>query len=297
MMPLREGVGASTVVLPPGNWLLLIDFLCQQFPAIPRESWAQRMQDGLVCNSDGIPLGSESPYRAHSSVHYYRAVANETRIPFEARILFQDDCLIAVDKPHFLPVMPAGKYLQETLLVRLKRETGIETLSPIHRLDRDTAGIVLFCINPAQRGHYQALFQRRAVRKIYQAIAPNCPDGILPVTRRSRLAESGNFMQMHEVDGPWNAETRVSLLRKGLHNSLYQLEPVTGKKHQLRVHMQALGIPLLNDNIYPVFRSERFDCLQDPLQLLASDIEFTDPISGHKRHFSSQQTLAAEALL
>ncbi len=291
--PNRDGVGASSIALPAGTWMLMIDFLVHQFPAIARDEWLQRMQRGDVLDADGNALSPASGYRANSKIFYYRNLPAEPRIPFDEVVLYQDDCLIAVDKPHFLPVTPAGRYLQETLLVRLKKSLGIDTLTPMHRIDRDTAGLVLFTIQPSTRNLYQTMFRERTVSKIYEAIAPWRPSLILPTVHRSRLIESDAFMQMQETDGEPNAETMIELLEVKGDLARYRLHPVSGQKHQLRVHMSVLGIPIVNDRIYPhLYPDEGAD--QDyskPLQLLAKSIRFTDPLSGKLHQFESRQQL------
>ncbi len=290
-LPVRDGVSASTVTLPAGSWSTLLDFLCHKFNGISREIWLARMQQGLVIDSSGKPLGAESVFQAHSIVYYYRALEQETPIPFEAQILFQDEYIIAVDKPHFLPVMPAGKYLQETLLVRLKRKTGIDDLTPMHRLDRETAGVMIFIIKPETRGAYQSLFLNKRVQKKYQAIAPFNQQLRLPITHKSRLQVSEHFMRMQEVVGTPNSETHIELIEHYHGLGRYALTPVTGKKHQLRMHMAALGIPIVNDQIYPEYTASEIESFENPLQLLASEIAFTDPILGCAREFHSNKIL------
>jgi tRNA pseudouridine32 synthase/23S rRNA pseudouridine746 synthase len=294
--PDRDGVGASSVALPAGTWVLLLDFLAHHFPSIARDEWLQRMQRGDVIDADGNVLTADSRYRANSRIFYYRNLPAEPRIPFDEVVLYQDACMVVVDKPHFLPVTPAGRYLQETLLVRLKRKLGIDTLSPMHRIDRDTAGLVLFTIQPSMRNLYQTLFRERAVSKIYEAIAPWRPSLILPTVRHSRLIESSVFMQMQEVMGEPNAETMIELLEVKGDLARYRLHPVSGQKHQLRVHMSALGIPIVNDRIYPHLYPDEGDKgeHQDysrPLQLLAKSIRFTDPLSGRLHQFESRRHL------
>ena len=188
--PARDGVGASCVALPPGTWPTILDFLAQRFPNVARAEWSARMLRGDVLDAHGDRIAPDSAYRPHAKIHYYRSLPAETPIPFAATVLYQDDYLVVADKPHFLPVTPAGRYLQETLLVRLKRQLGIDTLAPMHRLDRETAGLVLFTIRPETRDRYQALFRERAVVKRYQAIAPWRPDLSLPLVYRSRLVQS-----------------------------------------------------------------------------------------------------------
>ena len=291
MLPLRDGVAASSVTLPASGWEYLIDFLCDKFPTIAREVWLARMSQGLVTDGLGNILNSDAVFQAHSVVRYYRALEYEIPIPFEAHILFQDEYLLVVDKPHFLPAVPAGKYLQETLLVRLKKKTGIDDLAPMHRIDRETAGIMLFVIKPETRGAYQSLFQNKLVKKQYHAIARYREDLNLPLTYRSCMQESDHFMRMQEISGQANSETRIELLEQNNSIAKYLLKPLTGKKHQLRVHMAALGMPILNDQIYPNYIATEVESFEKPLQLLAKSIEFTDPISGQQRVFQSNKEL------
>ncbi|MGB6054591.1 MAG: pseudouridine synthase [Burkholderiaceae bacterium] len=292
--PDRDGVGPSCVALPPGNWPTVLDFLETRFPHVTRMQWLARLRRGDVLDADGTPLAPDSRYRPHAKIHYYRDLPAEPKIPFEAAVLFQDDYLVVADKPHFLPVTPSGRYLQETLLVRLKRRLGIPTLAPMHRLDRETAGLVLFTIQPKTRDRYQALFRERAVIKRYEAIAPWRADLPLPCVYQSRLQQSAAFMRMEEVAGAPNAHTAIERLE--IHGELarYALLPATGQKHQLRVHLNALGIPILHDRIYPTHAPQPDDGAEDyrrPLQLLARTLEFVDPVSGQWRRFESRLRL------
>jgi tRNA pseudouridine32 synthase/23S rRNA pseudouridine746 synthase len=294
----RNGVGASCVGTPPGEFASLLDFLTQRFPTIAPQEWAARMARGDVLNADGQPFAPHAPYPAASKVYYFRALPRERPIPFTAQVLFEDELIVVADKPHFLPVVPSGKYLQETLLVRLKQQLGIDTLAPAHRIDRDTAGLVLFTKQSATRGAYQALFRQRRVQKVYEAIAPFNPAMRFPHTRQSRLQESAEFMCMQEVAGEPNAFTTIELLEVRGSQARYRLLPTTGQRHQLRVHMNALGLPIANDQIYPTLLPEVPDDdaawqarYAQPLKLLAKAIAFTDPISGQTRAFTSLRTL------
>ena len=250
------------------------------------------MHDGLVVDEHGVPVTPQRSYQAHVRVYYYRAVPLEGRIPFDEVVLFQDEHLVVADKPHFLPVQPSGNYLQETLLVRLKQQLGISTLVPLHRIDRDTAGLVLFSVQRETRALYHALFSQRQVSKIYQAIAPWRTELKLPLTRQSRIVEANHFMLQHEGDGPVNAVTHIDVLQVQGALARYELRPVTGKRHQLRVHMAALGLPILNDGLYPTLTPQGQHDYEKPLQLLAKSIAFTDPVSGQPRQFESARQLA-----
>jgi tRNA pseudouridine32 synthase / 23S rRNA pseudouridine746 synthase len=293
--PTRDGVGPSSVTLPGmvAAWPCVIDFLSARFTGIPRNVWAGRMAEGRVIDQHGAAISVTTPAVPHTKIFYYRDIISEPRIPFDEVVLFQDAHLVVADKPHFLPVIPSGRYVQETLLTRLKRRLKLDTLSPIHRIDMDTAGLVVFCIQPATRDAYHRLFRERDVTKIYEAIAPCNPRLALPLTRRTRLAESAQFMQMHEVPGEPNAETHVELLVAQGAWARYRLHPHTGQKHQLRAHMAALGLPIVNDRLYPVMQpfAEPPD-YSAPLQLLARTIAFTDPVTGEPRRFESQRRLA-----
>jgi len=291
-LPTRDGVGPSCVALPPGRWPTIAEFLVQRFAAIPRATWETRMRTGEVVDEHGVPVTEARPYEARLRIYYYRSLEAERRIPFDEIILFQDAHLLAVDKPHFLPVTPVGKYVQESLLVRLKRKLGLDHLAPLHRIDRETAGVVLFSVQPATRGIYHALFAERRIAKHYEAIVPWRDDAVLPAVRRSRLADDDHFMRMREVAGEPNAETHFELLehRDGL--ARLRLAPVTGRRHQLRVHCAALGLPILNDSIYPELLPEGEEDFERPLQLLAKALSFCDPVSGMVREFASKRTLA-----
>ena len=291
-LPTKNGVGPSCVGLPAGNWRSITDFLVERFPAITREVWLERMAHQLVMDEFGGLVTPERPYPGPMRIYYYRAVDVEARIPFEEAVLYQDDHLVVADKPHFLPVTPSGHYLQETLLVRLKKRLGIDTLIPIHRIDRETAGLVLFSTQPDERNAYQALFRDHAVTKHYEAIAPWRQNLTWPITRKSRIIEDEPFFRQREVPGQPNSETHMDVIEKSGGLARYALSPVTGKKHQLRVHMNALDLPILNDRMYPPVAETPDDDYRLPLQLLAKSIAFTDPVTGQARHFQSQRTLA-----
>ncbi|WP_289539030.1 pseudouridine synthase [Pseudomonas sp. SO81] len=281
-------VRPSYLHLPAGNWPTVLDCLCARFPQISRDTWLQRMARGLVLDDQDRPLGPEAAYREALRVQYFREIENERKIPFQARIVYQDQHLLVADKPHFLPVMPAGDYAEETLLTRLVRETGNPHLAPLHRIDRHTAGLVLFSAEPASRGAYQALFRERRIDKRYQAIAPALPQHQFPLRRHSRLEKGEPFFRMCEVDGAPNSETLLEVLERNGELWRYRLFPVTGKQHQLRVHMAALGAPICNDTFYPQLNDEKgVDDFERPLKLLAHSLEFADPLSGEARRFES----------
>jgi tRNA pseudouridine32 synthase/23S rRNA pseudouridine746 synthase len=291
-LPTQNGVGPSCVALPPGSWETISDFLRERFQAIPATTWQARMQRGDVVDEHGVAVTPVRPYQAGLRLYYYRSIDDEPRVPFDEIVLFQDAWLVVADKPHFLPVTPGGKYLQETLLVRLKRRLGIDTLAPLHRLDRETSGVVVFAVRPDTRGAYQALFAQRQVTKHYEAIAPWRPELSFPLTHRSRLVQDDHFLRMREVPGEANAETLIELLAVQGSVARYRLTPLTGRTHQLRVHCAALGMPIVGDRMYPALLPADSDDHARPLQLLARSIAFADPFSGQSRRFDSARELA-----
>lgn len=296
----RDGVGASQVHCPEGDWATVFAFLCERFTFVNAQEWAQRFESNSILNAAGLPLTLGSIYVAKQVVFYFRTIANEPHLPYQETVLYQDEHLVVADKPHFLPVIPSGQYVQETLLVRLKRKLKLPDLVPLHRIDRDTAGVVLFAVQPSERGAYHALFREGNISKTYQALAPYSEllaKSALPFSMINRLETAANFMQMQVVEGVANAHTDVLCVeRLGEHPSLarYTLQPRTGKRHQLRVHMLGLGVPIMGDGIYPEFLPERDISLigHAPLQLLAQSVSFTDPITRQLRGFQSQRSLS-----
>ncbi|EJN06919.1 pseudouridine synthase [Herbaspirillum sp. YR522] len=293
-LPDRDGLAPSYFWLQPGPWTCMLDFLCQRYDAVSAEAWRSRMQRGEVRNQHGECLQPDSPYRVGDCIFYYRELAQpEAVIPVQEHILHLDEHVLVADKPHFLPVIPTGRFVQQTLLVRLKKTTGLKHLVPIHRLDRETAGVIVFSHRPETRGKYQSMFQQRTMQKVYEAIAPLRPGLALPLLHRSRMEEiPGQFFRMHEVDGEPNAETRISLIEPRGQWGLYRLEPVTGRRHQLRVHMAGLGMPIVNDLFYPQpVPVGVADDLDRPLKLLARSLSFIDPLDQSPRHFESRRAL------
>ncbi len=290
---MRDGVAPSYLWLPEGQWPGMLAFLVARYPQISAAQWRDRMARGEVVDGEGAVLGPDSAYRRGMRIFYYRELERETPIPFQEAILFQDEHLVVVDKPHFLPMTPGGRFVQETLLTRLKKNLDCAELTPIHRLDRETAGVVIFSRQVASRGAYQSLFQRREVRKTYEALAPALAERDFPFTYRSRMVEGTQFFLMREEEGDPNSETVIDVIERRGELNLYRLQPHTGRKHQLRVHLAALGIPIVNDAFYPVALPCKEDDMSQPLQLLARAIDFTDPLSGAPRRFESRRSLEA----
>lgn len=291
--PMINGVNASQVYLPklteqPAS---LFHFLCDHFSHIPANEWQQRFDDQLIIDMQGNSLNLTSPFQQNTHIYYYRFLAHEIHVPFEEKILFENNDLMVVDKPHFLTISPTGQYVQETLLVRLKKTTNNPDLTPIHRLDRETAGIVLISKQPATRGLYQQMFAERQVQKIYHAIAPYNPDLIFPCAISLRMEKGEPFYTMQVVEGDANSHTDIEILEHHQSWAKYQLKPLTGKQHQLRVHLNSLNIPIKNDPFYPIVTHKKDDDFSKPLQLLAKRIEFIDPVTQQKMCFCSDHEL------
>ncbi|AWH25084.1 pseudouridine synthase [Stenotrophomonas sp. YAU14D1_LEIMI4_1] len=281
----------SRLQLPPGDWPTLLDGLCARFPRIDRGQWLDRFARGRVRDAQGRALAADQPWQVGREIVYFREVSDEPVIPFSETVLYQDAHLLVADKPHYLPVTPAGGYVRETLLARLVARTGNPDLVPLHRLDRLTAGLVLFSQRPDSRDAYQRLFRERRIEKIYEALAPALPGLPFPQQRLSRIVPGEPFFRMAEVAGEANARTQVEVIADDGAVWHYRLRPQTGRKHQLRVHMAALGAPILGDDLYPQLQPSADPLQAPPLQLLARALAFQDPLSGDPRVFRSERSL------
>ncbi|MCI9872125.1 RluA family pseudouridine synthase [Arthrobacter humicola] len=313
-LPVRDGVNATRLRLPDeGPWETALDYMMHRWGHIDPQGIEDRFDAGEIVGEAGIALDRSTPMQDHTFIWYYRTLPPETRIPVELNILHQDDHLLVVDKPHFLPTTPGGTYIQESALVRLRNQLGLPDLIPMHRLDRMTAGILLLSTNPETRGKYQVLFEKRQVQKEYECVsaaepAPGHPAVDFPVVVRNRMTKSRSYLLAEVVDGEPNAETRIERLRTfdasgapdgapdadgGPHRrALYRLEPHSGKTHQLRVHMASLGLGIVNDAFYPKLLDKAPDNYAKPLQLLARGIRFVDPISGSPVEYRSRLELS-----
>ena len=300
-LPVRDGLNPTRIVLPHDpatvvRFPFALDYLLDRF----HDDTARLLEKialGEVVTGRGEPLAPGTPYEPRGFLYLYRdPPPYEARIPFEPEVLYRDDDLLVVDKPHFLATTPRGRWVRETALVRLRVTLGLPDLSPAHRLDRGTAGVLVLTVRPEVRGAYQQAFARREVRKVYEAVAPLPPSGTLDqaVTRRSRIVKRRGVTRAEEVPGEPNAESLIGLADTDEARGLgrYRLEPHTGKTHQLRLHMASLGLPIRYDPFWPELRDTDPDDFDRPLQLLARSLELTDPLSGRPRRFESRRTLS-----
>ncbi|AKS35496.1 pseudouridine synthase [Mycolicibacterium goodii] len=276
--PGHEGIGPARLQVQGGR---LVDELDRRFGA----GW--KVRAGEVFSADGTVLDESTVLPAGSHVYLYRELPDEVVVPFDLPVLYRDDDIVVVDKPHFLATMPRGRHVTQTALVRLRRELDLPELAPAHRLDRLTAGVLLFTARRELRGRYQTMFARGDVQKTYLAHSDGTATVDLPVTLRSRIVKHRGRLQATEEPGEPNAETHVEALGAGV----YRLTPRTGRTHQLRVHLASIGLPITGDPFYPSVIDVAPDDFSRPLRLLAQRLVFDDPVSGQRREFVSSRAL------
>ena len=284
----------SLPIVNPGI-TTVFEYLLIKFPYVKPSVWQQRIHDGKVHYHDGSLVSMQSPFQSQQRVYYYREVENEPLIPFSETILFQDQHILIAYKPHFLAVTPGGVYVNECLQNRLRRRTGIESLQALHRLDRVTAGLVMFSVNPDSRALYHDLFENRRIHKTYQAVA-NITKGQVLIDKEwqvhNRIETSEPRFTMRITEGEANSHSMIKCIQQTTQQALFELTPVTGKTHQLRVHMQSLGFPIANDKYYPHLQPLSEDNYSAPLQLLAKKLKFIDPLTQQPRHFQYEGNLS-----
>ncbi|MFD7091831.1 RluA family pseudouridine synthase [Streptomyces sp. NPDC059883] len=294
-LPQRDGIDPVRLRLPVDEesaWATVRDHLVARFgDAIGAGRVDAMVREGRFVGVDG-PVAAAEPYAAGRYLWFHRDFAAEEPVPFGIGIVYRDERIVVADKPHFLATTPRGRHVTDTALARLRRDLGLPALQPAHRLDRLTAGLTLFVVRAGDRGAYQTLFRDRLVRKEYEAVAPYDPAVALPVTVRGRIEKERGVLAAREVPGEPNAESRIERVERRGGLGRYRLSPATGRTHQLRVHMNRLGLPILNDPVYPVVRAEEPDDYGSPLQLLAKVLEFTDPVTGEPHRFESRLALS-----
>ncbi|MFJ8544694.1 RluA family pseudouridine synthase [Streptomyces sp. NPDC093586] len=303
-LPQRHGVDPVRVRLPAaGPWATVREHLVERLSGAGAGTVDGMFDAGRIVGADGRAVAADAPYEPGMYVWFHRDLPPEAPVPFPLEIVYRDEHIVVADKPHFLATTPRGGHVAETALARLRRELGIPSLAPAHRLDRLTAGLVLFTVRPEERGAYQSLFRDRRVRKEYEALAPYDPALALPRTVHSRIVKERGVLTARQVEGEPNAVTRVELTgHRGPDPAgapalgRYRLVPATGQTHQLRVHMNALGVPILGDPLYPeVAPPAPAGDFRRPLQLLARELAFTDPVTGRAHRFLSGRSLGAWA--
>lgn len=272
---------------PPAT---ILEHLIGHFPRVSPETWRSRSARGVITTDHGDRVTENTPYRHGMTIFYRRELASEPEPSEEETVLYRDDEILVADKPHGMVVTPAGDHVERSLLVRLQRRTGLNTLVPVHRLDRETAGLVLLSVNPNTRSQYHALFADRTIAREYSAVAHL--DGV-PAKRawhvNNRIEAGEPWFRKRVVDGPPNAVTVIELVDAGKGVGLFRIRPKSGKKHQIRVHMASIGFPIAGDRLYPEIRDGNDSEL--PLQLLARGLEFSCPLSGDSRKFQSAREL------
>ncbi|WP_077800452.1 RluA family pseudouridine synthase [Streptomyces sp. JHA26] len=303
-LPQRHGVDPVRVRLPAaGPWGTVREHLVERLSGAGADTVDGMFDAGRIVGADGRAVAADAPYEPGMYVWFHREAAPETPVPFPLEVVYRDEHIVVADKPHFLATTPRGAHVTETALARLRRELGVPALGAAHRLDRLTAGLVLFTVRPEERGAYQSLFRDRRVRKEYEALAPYDPALPLPRTVRSRIVKERGVLAARQVEGEPNAVSRVELTEHRGPGPAgapalgrYRLVPTTGQTHQLRVHMNALGVPILGDPLYPeVAPPVPAGDFRRPLQLLARELAFTDPVTGRAHRFRSGRALGAWA--
>lgn len=292
-LPQRHGLDPARLRMPEdGDWPTVRAYLAVRLPRVPLARIDAMFAEKRFVGLHG-PIAADSAYAPGSFVWFHRDLPDEAPVPFEVSIVHRDEDIVVADKPHFLSTIPRGRHVTETALVRLRKQLALPALVPAHRLDRPTAGLVLFVAKPELRGKYQTMFRDRRVHKEYEAVAAYRPDLTLPTVVRSRIVKERGVITAQEVPGVPNAETRVELVTHHDGLARYHLLPTTGRTHQLRLHMCGLGVPILNDPFYPVLDDRPLDDYTRPLQLLAKVLAFTDPVTGEPRRFESRLRLDA----
>ncbi|MEO6473029.1 MAG: pseudouridine synthase [Aeromicrobium sp.] len=295
-LPQRHGLGAAWLRTPDRGlprldpWPTMGIWLRQRLPE--RVDVAAMLADERFVYDSGEAVAEGHPYKPHTFVWFHRALPDEVEVPGQIHVVHRDDRIVVIDKPAFLSTIPRGRHVRESVVVRLRDELGLPELSPLHRLDRVTSGLLMLGTERRWRGAYQSMFQAGSVHKTYRALAPSREELELPVTVRNHLRKvRGNWQVEVVPDAPVNAETLIELESRDGDHAIYRLTPRTGRTHQLRAHLNGLGVPIVNDPMYPTVLDLEVDDFSRPLQLLAGELAFTDPVDGSPRRFESVRQL------
>lgn len=303
-LPQRHGLDAAWLRTPgPGDaefagWPTIRDFLVHRLPRLGAEQIDRQLTEGRFVDERGTAYPPDAAYAGHRFIWFHRTLPTEVEVPFDIEVLHRDENIVVIDKPHFLSTIPRGQHVLQSVVVRARAQLDLPELTPAHRLDRVTAGVLLLTTRRAVRGAYQTVFENRLASKEYLAVAPAEPlDGRpgqeFPVTVRSHIRKTRGVIQAYEVPGEApNAETAIERLDIADGLGLYRLLPHTGRTHQLRLHLNSLGLPIVNDPFYPVLTEVPLDDFSSPLQLLASSLAFPDPLTGEPRRFTSRRRLS-----
>ena len=293
-LPQRHGLDAARYRLPDENrWATVREHLYERLTRVDNSRIDEMFAAGGYVDSDGIPLDAGSPYLVGQLIWFHRDLPDEVPVPFAIDVLYRDQRIVVVDKPHFLATIPRGQHIVHTALVRLRNELDLPELAPAHRLDRSTAGVLMFTTERQWRGRYQNLFRDRRAAKAYLAVAPALDPARLPARVRSHITKTRGVLRAQELELPPNSESDIELISTAGELGLYRLVPHTGRTHQLRLHMARIGAPIVNDPFYPELRDVDRGDFSAPLQLLAAELAFEDPIDREPRRFVSRRRLAA----
>lgn len=290
-LPQRHGLDAAWIRTPsvgqeqPPPWKTIGDFLMSRLPA--RANVPGMLAAGDFVDAHGRALDGTEPFTPHTFVWFHRPLAPEVPVPFPLTVLERDDHVAVVDKPHFMATTPRGAHVQESALVKARVTLGLPELAPAHRLDRLTAGVLVFTTRREYRAAYAGVFQSGLAHKEYEAIAAYDAALEFPLRVANRIEKRRDSLQAEVVGGAPNAETVIEVVEVRGRYARYRLTPRTGKTHQLRVHMAGLGIPIVGDSLYPVVRSVDADDFSEPLRLVARRLRFADPITGVERDYGS----------
>ncbi|AEE73518.1 RNA pseudouridine synthase [Propionibacterium sp. 434-HC2] len=282
-------------------WPTMRDYLVEKLPRMGGQRVDEMLDEGRFVDESGRTFRRDSPFTPQTFVFFHRDLPTETPVPAGIGILYSDERILVVDKPHFLSSIPRGRHVLESVVVRLRTQLGLPELTVAHRLDRVTAGVLLLTRERKWRRPYQEIFERREVVKKYRLVAPVVHDpageGVTATKSgwqvRSRIIKERGILQAREVPGVPNAVTDIALIGEHGGWGLYEASPRTGRTHQIRLHMQRLGAPIVNDPFYPVVLDTPVDDFTHPLQLQAWRMGFTDPVTGDPRAFTSRLRLAA----